>query len=97
MEVEFASKDLEQRFLFFAEGTRACGADVARAYIRRVTLLARAENITVVRGSHGVRLHALKGKLAGRSAVDLQGRWRLIITVSGNTVRIEEVSNHYDD
>lgn len=97
MEIEFASDELEARFLSSREGTRAWGANVARAYIKRVTFLAQAEDVRAVRAYRGLRLHSLRGASAGHSAIDLVGRWRLIVTIAANTVRIEEVSNHYGD
>lgn len=93
----FASDALEERFRSFQEATRVWGAEVARAYVKRVTFLVQAEDERAIRAYRGLRLHALKGRFAGRSAMDLVGRWRLIVTISGDTVRIEEVSNHYDD
>ncbi len=48
----------------------------------------------------GLRCHPLKGKRIGQYAINLNGFYRLIFTLTGETleiVRIEEVSKHYDD
>jgi plasmid maintenance system killer protein len=42
-------------------------------------------------------LHLLPGDRKGQHAMTLQGRWRLIVTVEGDTVIVEEVTNHYGD
>lgn len=97
MEIEFGDKHLAARYASYREAVRAWGKDVADAYIRRVNFLADARNVHFIRASRGLRLHALKGAHAGQLAIDLAGRWRLIITISGDTVRIEEVSNHCGD
>lgn len=81
----------------YGEAVRAWGKNVADAYVRRVSFLADAPDARTVRASRGLRMHALKGEYAGLSAIHLVGRWRLIVAISGDTVRIEEVSNHYGD
>jgi plasmid maintenance system killer protein len=44
-----------------------------------------------------LRLHPLTGDRQGFYALTLSGRWRLILTVEGDAVIIEEVTNHYGD
>ena len=44
-----------------------------------------------------LRLHPLTGDRQGQYALTLTGRWRLILTVAGDTAIIEEVSSHYGD
>lgn len=43
-----------------------------------------------------LRLHPLTGERQGQYAMTLVGRWRLIVSLEGSIVVIEEVSNHYD-
>lgn len=42
-------------------------------------------------------MHPLAGRLKGRYAIELHGRWRLIISITDESIRIEEFSNHYGD
>ncbi len=42
-------------------------------------------------------MHPLAGRHKGHYAIDLHGRWRLIVSIDNETIRIEEVSNHYGD
>lgn len=46
-----------------------------------------------------MRLHALTGRRQGQYAVDLTGRWRLIVEIheASNSLEVLEVTNHYDD
>jgi len=44
-----------------------------------------------------LRLHPLTADREGFYGLTLTGRWRLILTVEGDTAIIEEVTNHYDD
>jgi plasmid maintenance system killer protein len=97
MEVTFASKRLHDCYLSFAEGSRVWSPMVARKYIQAITILAQAETLAQVSPIRRLRLHRLHGPRDGQLAVDLHGRWRLCFTVDGTRVRIEEVSNHYDD
>lgn len=97
VDVEFADAMLENAFRFRAVGTRAWGEIVARAYQRRVTFLFAAANRRQLRDQRSLRLHQLAPPHAGRFSMVLHGRWRLIISFEGDTVRVEEVSNHYGD
>ncbi|MFN8506100.1 MAG: type II toxin-antitoxin system RelE/ParE family toxin [Dehalococcoidia bacterium] len=97
MEIRFAHRELESRFVSVAEGTRAWGEVVARAYRKRLTLLSVLESSLELRQHRGLRLHALKGEFSGKHAIDLAGRWRLIVSIQGDTLTVEEVSNHYGD
>lgn len=44
-----------------------------------------------------LRFHALHGPKEGRYALTLHDRWRMEVTLDGDTLRVEEVSNHYGD
>ena len=97
MEIEFGEKDLEVRYRSYREATRVWGKDLANAYVRRIGFLVSAPNARTIREARGLRMHALRGERSGHFAIDLIGRWRLIITLVEDTVRVEEVSNHYGD
>jgi len=56
-----------------------------------------AEGGDAFRGATALRIHPLSGERANQYAMTLAGRWRLVFTVDGDTVTVEEVSNHYDD
>ena len=97
MDVEFGDSRLEARFTSLALGERAWGEVVARAYQRRVTFLIAAATMQQLRDHRSLRLHQLAGPHAGRYSIVLHDRWRLIVAISGESVLIEEVSNHYGD
>ena len=97
VDIEFASSQLENRFRTLAEGARAWGMPVAHAYQRRVTFLAAAATMQQLRDQRSLRLHQLAAPYAGKYSIELHDRWRLIISISGTTIRLEEVSNHYGD
>ena len=97
VEIEFANSQLESRFRTLGEGVWAWGEPVATAYQRRVTFLAAAATMQSLRDQRSLRMHQLVAPYAGKYSITVHDRWRLIFSVSGATLLIEEVSNHYDD
>jgi plasmid maintenance system killer protein len=97
--VEFAGNQLRRAYEQSAQATRRWGVDVARKYISRTDALFAAADFEVVKQLRTLRAHRLEGRYQGRWALDLTGRWRLIIRPSrdGKAVMIEEVTNHYGD
>ena len=65
----------------------------------RVNELHAAPTFDSLRTIRSLRLHALKGRRQGQYAIDLTGQWRLIVTrgAAADRIRVEEVTNHYDD
>jgi plasmid maintenance system killer protein len=97
MEIQFANRNLEDRYTNANNAIRAWGTVVARKYIQRVEQLKAVGNEHEIRALPGVRAHRLSGARAGRLALTLHGRWRLEITIEGDVILVEEVSNHYGD
>lgn len=100
LQVNFRTKKLEKQYLDGRTAAAAYGPDVGRRYIQRVILLKSVSNVSELSKLPGLRYHPLTGDRKGQHAITLIGRWRLIFTLSGNTLDIamvEEVSNHYDD
>ena len=97
VEIEFASSQLETRFTTLTEGVRVWGEPVARAYQRRVNFLAASATMQQLRDQRSLHLHQLAAPWAGKCSIRVQDRWRLIVSISGSTIRIEEVMNHYGD
>ena len=100
MDVRFATELLRRAYEDRKVRTRAWGEFVARLYVRRVDTLYAAENMQTLRAITSLHLHALKGDLKGKHAIDLDDAYRLILTFEGKQmtiVRVEEVSKHYDD
>ena len=99
MEVEFASNRLAQCYEQSSHAVRLWGLAVARKYITRVGELHAAPTFDSLWSIRALRLHPLKGRRLGQYAMDLTGQWRLIVTQgsAADQVRVEEVTNHYDD
>lgn len=100
MQVVFKTKKLKMCFLKSARGAREWGPKIARKYILRVGILQQAKSLSDLCALSGLRCHPLKGGRAGQYAVNLDGAWRLVFSMEGDraqVIRIEEVSNHYDD
>ncbi|MBA4181153.1 MAG: plasmid maintenance system killer [Anaerolinea sp.] len=93
----FADRSLERRFVVAREGTRAWGAGVARAYIRRLNAIALARNWDELHSLPGLRLHPLHGRRSGQWAISLTGRWRVVVEPDGDGMMVIEVTNHYGD
>ena len=72
---------------------------VGRAYIRRITVLRSMERFAEAFAQPSWRAHPLAGQRKGQYAINLTGRWRLIVTEDAErrAVIIEEVTNHYGD
>ena len=70
-----------------------------KKYIQRIRFILDTPSFDALRGIRSFRLHSLRGQLAGRFAIDLNNRWRIILTYNEDeeTVLILEVTNHYDD
>jgi toxin HigB-1 len=66
-----------------------------------IDILKAANTRADIQANRPLRLHPLRGKREGQFAIDLiKKSWRLILTFRKEEVeivRIEEVSNHYDD
>lgn len=97
MRIGFADRRLEQRFVTVREGVRAWLQEVAHAYIRRVNAIALARDWQDLHSLPGLRLHPLQGPRAGQWAINLTGRWRLVVEPDRDGIIVVEVSNHYGD
>lgn len=98
MRVTFANAHLERCYLNSSLAVREWGSHVAARYIGRVDLVADAKTLRDVALVRSVRLHPLKGDRRGQYALALTDRWRLVIVLlDDDSVRVEEVTNHYDD
>ena len=99
MEVAFATDRLERNYRESSRAIREWGPNVGRRYITRINQLYALRDFQSVYSVRSMRLHPLKGAKRGEMAIDLGGRWRLIVEKgdSEEHVIIREVSNHYDD
>ena len=99
MEVSFRSSQLERCYRNSQLARRRWGDVVARKYIQRVKQLLNVMTVQDLRQLRFMRLHALSGRRAGQFAIDLTGRWRLIVVIheTSGSLEIMEVTNHYDD
>ena len=77
--------------------TGSGATDVGRAYLRRVATIRNVSEFRKLFDIASSRLHPLTGDRQSQYALTLTGRWRLILTVAGDTAVIEEVSSHYGD
>jgi hypothetical protein len=75
------------------------GEAVARKYITRVITLQSAPDFDSIKKLVSLRAHPLRGARAGQWALDLTGRYRLIVRPSrdGKSIVIDEVSSHHGD
>jgi len=98
VEVHFRSKSLRRCYEDSADGARAWGPVVGRKYILRVNVLYAVKQFSELYSIRALRLHELKGERKGQYAITVHDRWRLLLTrVTDDTVRVEEVTQHYGD
>lgn len=80
--------------LFFDDQTRG----VQQQHVRRLRLiLARMDAATLLEdlNAPGLRLHALRGSLAGYYAVNVSGNWRLVFRFeAGDIFDVDYVDYH---
>lgn len=99
MEVSFRTKQLQQSYADSSKAVRKWGKDVARKYVTRIDQLYAVKDFQAAYNIRAMRLHPLKGSKRGDLAVNLTGKWRLVVA-KGDTdqhVIIKSVSNHYED
>lgn len=98
MIVEFRSNKLRKCFEIHKEAQKAWGNAIARRYLERINVLMAVKEIEDLKKFPQFRFHALTGDRKGQYALNLDGFYRLIFTLSDETVQIitiEEVSKHY--
>ena len=98
MQVAFGSSRLRRCYEESARAIRAWGAEVGWRYVRRIETLHAMRDFSEAFRQPSWRTHPLKGGREGQHAIDLTGRWRLIVTrgATDTEVTVEEVSNHYE-
>lgn len=97
MDVSFRDRQLLRRYEDELEANRAWGHVVARKFVQRINQLAAVRDPRELYALRSLRLHQLTGDRAGRWSIVLHGPWRLEVTIGGNEIMVEEVSNHYGD
>lgn len=99
MIVRFRTNALRRCYEDIKEGVKAWNEKLARAYIQRINVILASDSEADLRRVPQFRFHALDGTLKGRYAINLEERWRLVLSLEdkGRTALIEDVSNHYGD
>ncbi|MGH7535820.1 MAG: type II toxin-antitoxin system RelE/ParE family toxin [Gemmatimonadales bacterium] len=100
VQVRFRTRQLQRCYESIADATREWGAEVARRYVERVSILHTVDSIEDLHRITPFRFHPLRGDHRGQYALRLTDRARLIVTFVQRTtltVRVEEVSKHYGD
>jgi proteic killer suppression protein len=100
LEVRFRTRRLEECYQHHKVAVREFGDEVARRYIQRINVIKNTRSVDELRRLPVLRFHALSGSRQGQYAINLNGFYRLIVTLHGATfevVQIEEVSKHYGD
>jgi plasmid maintenance system killer protein len=97
MQISFRTNELKAAFEAEAVAVKLWGNKAGRRYAERVRFLQGVTNILQIRQAKTLDLHFLKGgRYPGRHAIRLDEFWRIIVLIEGTTIRIEEVSKHYD-
>ena len=99
MRVIFRTSKLRRAYEDSAYAVRLWGEAVARKYILRMEVMYAAADFDTVCRIKALRLHSLDHPRDGQWAMDLTGRWRLIVIPSDDEeeVTMWEVTNHYGD
>ncbi len=99
MRVVFRTSKLRRAHEDSSYATRLWGEAVAGKYILRMEVIYAAADFDVLRRIKALRLHPLDSPRDGQWAMDLTGRWRLIVIPSEDEEELTmwEVTNHYGD
>lgn len=99
MQINFRTDELAAWFQNERQARKALGDQIARAYRRQIELLGAAPNSAELSRIPQLHFKAMaKGTpLAGKYSVRLSGFMRLVISITGQVVTVEEVSKHYEN
>lgn len=99
MQIEFKTEELAKWFREAKEAKKALGEQIAKAYRKQIELLQAAPNTAELSKIPQLHFKALaKGTpLEGKYSVRLSGFMRLVLSISGDVVTVEEVSKHYEN
>lgn len=100
MEVRFRTPKLRKQYENKKEAIRAYGEEVGRRYVQRINLIKSTRDMDTLKKLPGLHCHELKGDHMGQWVVDLNGFYRLIFILEGQSLEIvciKEVSKHYGD
>src|SRR5262245_26701431 len=98
MQVEFRTDELAKWFADAKAARKGLGDQTAKAYRKQIELLQAAASSADLNKTPQLHFKAMaKGTpLAGKYSVRLSGYMRLILSISGQVVTVEEVSKHYE-
>ena len=99
MRVVFHTTRLQRAYEESSYAARLWGTAVARTYILRMEVIYAAADFDTVCRIKALRAHPLDAPRDGQWALDLTGRWRLIVIPSADEEEMTawEVTNHYGD
>lgn len=98
MRVEFKTEEMAKWFTDAKAARKALGDQIGKAYRRQIELLQAAATSVDLSRTPQLHFKALaKGTVyEGKYSVRLSGFVRMIVSVSGQVVTIEEVTKHYE-
>ena len=98
MQVEFKTDELARWFREPKTARKALGEQIAKAYRRQIELIQVTPTTAELSRIPQLHFKAMaKGTpLAGKYSVRLSGFMRLVLSIQGQTVVVEEVSKHYE-
>jgi plasmid maintenance system killer protein len=99
MQVNFRTTELASYYTDERAARKALGEQIAKAYVRQIDLLRAAATQADLSRVPQLHFKAMaKGTpLAGKYSIRLSGFMRLILSIEGQVITLEEVSKHYDD
>lgn len=99
MQVEFADATLQRLYEDADYRPKRYGADLIRAYRKKVGLLCQVRDDLELRQHRSLRLEQLVGSRRGSSSIRLNDQWRLILTfrtdVAGRVVVVLEIVDYH--
>jgi plasmid maintenance system killer protein len=99
MQINFKTDELATWFQSVKEARKGLGDQIGKAYRKQIELLQAAPNSAELSKIPQLHFKAMaKGTpLAGKYSIRLSGFMRLVVSISGDTVTVEEVSKHYEN
>jgi plasmid maintenance system killer protein len=96
--VKFRTDELAKWFAEAKAARKGLGDQIAKAYRKQIELLLAAPNTAELAKIPQLHFKAMSkdSPLAGKHSVRLSGMMRLVLSIVGTEIVVEEVSKHYE-
>ena len=103
MEITYKTKKLKKECENFSKAKKEYGKQIAEKLFIRIEVLEAAINLEEISMIRSWNLHPLSGKRKGQLAINLTGKFRLVLTINNEivefvkveSINLEEIVNYH--